>query len=409
MLSWFLKLSTSERCAATAIVDDTAFVEFYLDILRLESESRCVGFHARFSQERLNNLFETCKIKSNRNVVHWRDEIESLPEPRASDDESDYDEFDDPFYSVSIRPLPDESILKHCSSEFHGGGGNATTENVPLNMNRLLLQDTVNLVCTTALRNAATRLFQSELATHYHISDSLHRYVVIGSSDLKSNDSMFLLSGALDNGSQFLSTLQKLSNSGVFTSNVTSSSGVVANASTGTDYPLPHWTVDLMPCPSYIVLVARIEMAIRAAYLAVHAKGISLRVDNDDNDNDVVDVVDVVDAVNMDEDVMVGRVSSWSTNNCSQAQSSHHCIRSADLSSSKLFVLPAASAILNIVCTSEELKILWRKMDQDAKKSILGTQIIQLFNLIIHLFIHLLICSFIYILFLYCMIALVVD
>ena len=369
MLSWFLKLTISERCAATAIVDDVSFVEFYLDVVRQESDARSDGVHALFSQEKINDTYLKSRLKSRNYSLVWRDDIESLPKPseleHEANNEIDNEEFDDPFSSVAIQSASLSSNPLYMSDihvRTRGIASDAISANVALGLNGGLLRDTVNLVCATALRNAASKLNRSELSTNHHISDNLHRYLVVGSSDSLHNDSMFLLSGALLDGGQFLSILRTLSNKSIFTSilpqrssHARNSSMRYSNAAQLSDW-LPQWALGSMPVPSYVLLVARIEIAVMAAFLASKPQ------------------CDISSDIVWDPEMTLFESNSIALGSSQQPQTHqlNQTTSSGALSSSPLFCLPSVSVILNIICTSEELKMLWRKMNESTRKSILG-------------------------------------
>lgn len=70
MLNWFEDLDPCERCSAMAIVDDRAFVAFYMILLREEQQQQQQDLpsHALFMKDYLDSLFERARVRSPRDI-----------------------------------------------------------------------------------------------------------------------------------------------------------------------------------------------------------------------------------------------------------------------------------------------------------------------------------------------------
>ena len=85
MQSWFEDLESGERCAACAIVDDKAFVHFFLSLVEAErtQQNHAGTNHALFSKEYLSRQYFIAKdaTRNNHSSSSSITAIESGTEP----------------------------------------------------------------------------------------------------------------------------------------------------------------------------------------------------------------------------------------------------------------------------------------------------------------------------------------
>ena len=93
MQTWFEELEAGEKCAACAIVDDKAFVHFFLSLVEAEriQQNHTGTNHALFSKEYLARQYFIAKEASRKNNNHTSSSstatIESGTEPSNDDEE----------------------------------------------------------------------------------------------------------------------------------------------------------------------------------------------------------------------------------------------------------------------------------------------------------------------------------
>jgi hypothetical protein len=90
MLPWFEDLEPGEVCSACAIVDDKAFVRFYLALVREErKQQESAQGHALFAKEFLQNVYRASKTCSSTTAAMEREKVAQLS--RYSGLQSEYD------------------------------------------------------------------------------------------------------------------------------------------------------------------------------------------------------------------------------------------------------------------------------------------------------------------------------
>jgi hypothetical protein len=354
MLSWFSKLSRSEKCAAAAIVDDVYFVEFYIEIMRAVTAARSKGQQLMFTRDSIDKISEAIKVKvgSRATAKFASAEVEedfvlsnvsegSITGAAAVTDDhfTTYADAEpcnallgsDPLYSPLWMAYNQHT--ERLANSKSTSPGISDSSDSPNNG----VSSTVNKFCQTAVRNVAHSQVQKEKE-----ADAINAAVVVASANSSNRpDCLFLLTNALEDWASLEQSFRALTNNKVFSlapamvevRQLVASCQTNGNVTAGLE-----WTKELFPQTYYTLLLGRVELSMWSAFYCCLEKSA----------------------------VYARPRTSLSAGSADELTSQEQ------LSQSPLLMLPSTSAILSICLCVEEIKPLWHSMNVEEKRKIIG-------------------------------------
>ena len=277
MQTWFEELEAGEKCAACAIVDDKAFVHFFLSLVEEErtQQNHAGTNHALFSKEYLAQQYFIAKDATRNNQTRSSSTvataIESGTEPSKEEEESLLS-----FLRGTAKDTASKSngrcelVEEMCMNDvfyFSSPSSSSMGSSRSISSQRSSKPSIGSKQLPTG--KDAPELFQMALMLQSCLGVS---FATSGSDCL---DSLFVLRPLTEDGGRLIGILRELSHGGMFSDPLPTEEQVKESLRGSGGFPTTHWlsrhfddttSPQCTTVPYYLLLMARMELAMYRAY-----------------------------------------------------------------------------------------------------------------------------------------------